>query len=538
MKNWTITKQIVTGFGILVALSAIMGILAWISLRDISNHADDLSDDNIPGLSVSADLLQNLGRAHLFLMDSVLTTNLDERYAYETKIQEIAATNIALFGETEKYANSPEEKQLLDKIKEARKNYVNDRTEILQLSDAGKKDEALALLTGTIRSAYNDYDTTSMAFNDFETKLATRSADTIDHNAKSGKTILGLVVLGELAVGVFLSLLVVTGLDRVLKRVSSSLNDSAIQVAAAAGQVSSASQLLAQGAGEQAASIEETSSSLEEMASMTRLNAENVQKANELAKQARHAADKGAADMQTMNAAMGAIKVSSDDIAKIIKTIDEIAFQTNILALNAAVEAARAGEAGMGFAVVADEVRNLAMRSAQAAKETAAKIEDAITKTAQGVGISATVSETLNGIVTKARQVDELASQVADASHQQTQGIKQINTAVGQVDRITQTNAASAEESASAAEKLNAQAEMMKQSVNELLRLVGSAGNDLASRTVRVAGPHQAGPRFATPRKPVSAKPATGNGHANPQPMPVAPGRQNEIPLAGDFKDF
>ena len=175
------------------------------------------------------------------------------------------------------------------------------------------------------------------------------------------------------------------------------------------------------------------------MSSMTRRNAENAQKANDLAGQARHAADKGVVDMQSMSAAIEAIKVSSDDIAKIIKTIDEIAFQTNILALNAAVEAARAGEAGMGFAVVADEVRNLAQRSAQAAKETAAKIEGAIAKTAQGVQISGKVSEALNEIVTKARQVDELVAEVSSASREQSQCISQVNTAVGQMDKVTQS---------------------------------------------------------------------------------------------------
>jgi methyl-accepting chemotaxis protein len=174
-----------------------------------------------------------------------------------------------------------------------------------------------------------------------------------------------------------------------------------------------------------------------------------------------------------MNTAMGAIKASSDDIAKIIKTIDEIAFQTNILALNAAVEAARAGEAGMGFAVVADEVRNLAQRSAVAAKETAVKIEGAISRSAQGVQISNKVAQTLNDIVTKARQVDELAAEVAGASREQTQGITQINVAVGQMDKVTQSNAASAEESAAAAQELNAQAVVMKKSVNDLLKLVG-----------------------------------------------------------------
>jgi methyl-accepting chemotaxis protein len=168
-----------------------------------------------------------------------------------------------------------------------------------------------------------------------------------------------------------------------------------------------------------------------------------------------------------------AIKVSSDDIAKIIKTIDEIAFQTNILALNAAVEAARAGEAGMGFAVVADEVRNLAQRGAQAAKETAGKIEGAITKSGQGVELTGKVAQALNDIVTKVRQVDELVAEVAGASREQTQGIAQINTSVGEMDKVTQSNAASSEETAAAAQELNAQAETMRESVAELLRLVG-----------------------------------------------------------------
>ena len=263
-----------------------------------------------------------------------------------------------------------------------------------------------------------------------------------------------------------------------LRAIASGLGAGSEQLASAASQISIASQTLAEGSSEQAASLEETSASLEEMSSMTKRNAENAQKANDLAKQTRVAADKGAADMETMSAAMQAIKASSDDIAKIIKTIDEIAFQTNILALNAAVEAARSGEAGLGFAVVADEVRNLAQRSAHAAKETAAKIEGAICKTGQGVGISKKVAEALNEIVTKARQVDELAAEVAGASTEQTQGITQINTAVGQMDKVTQGNAASAEESAAAAEELNAQAAVMKESVVEFMELVGGSRNE------------------------------------------------------------
>jgi methyl-accepting chemotaxis protein len=279
-------------------------------------------------------------------------------------------------------------------------------------------------------------------------------------------------------------LFVMAAVWRMKNRISESLGNLAAILAtasnsltASASQVSAASQSLAEGASEQAASLEETSASLEEMSSMTKRNESNAQQAKLLAGQARTAADTGAGDMREMTSAMSDIKSASDNIGKILKTIDEIAFQTNILALNAAVEAARAGEAGMGFAVVADEVRNLAQRSAQAARETAEKITDSVNQSERGVTISMKVASGLTEIVDKARQVDELVAQIATASTEQSQGIGQANIALSQMDKVTQGNAASAEESASAAQELYAQTMPLQQAVHQLETLLGKTSS-------------------------------------------------------------
>jgi len=335
---------------------------------------------------------------------------------------------------------------------------------------------------------------------------ATSSATTGDQMAAAAAAALSsastTMVVGlslGVVIGALLAFFITRSITRPIKAVAATLSAGAEQTAAAAGQVSAASQSLAEGASEQAASLEETSSSLEEMASMTRRNAENAGKVKDLGSQARYAGDQGVHDMARMTEAMQAIKVSSNEVAKIIKTIDEIAFQTNILALNAAVEAARAGEAGMGFAVVADEVRSLAQRAAQSAKETAVKIEDAVQKSAQGAEISTKVASSLEEIVGKARQVDELAGEVAAASREQSQGIEQVNTAVTQMDKVTQSNAASAEESASAAEELNAQAENLKDAVSQLLLLIDGAHH--SSNTPATRRPTHAGPAGSSSRQ-------------------------------------
>lgn len=303
-------------------------------------------------------------------------------------------------------------------------------------------------------------------------------ADVRGHLDHSRSTLLRWVALvaglGALVAAV-IGVLLARGISGPLVHIISDLGHGSEQITAAAGNVSIASQNLAEGANEQAASLQETTASLTQLSTMTKRNADSASQANELARAASHAADIGVGDVQAMSNAMTELKTSSDDITKIIKTIDDIAFQTNILALNAAVEAARAGEAGAGFAVVAEEVRSLAQRSAVAAKETAAKIEGAITKTSQGVTLSATVAQTLSGIVEKVRRVDVLIAEVAAASREQDQGMQQINTAITQVDKVVQANAANAEESAAAGEELNAQAVVLREAIAGLQQLIGGA---------------------------------------------------------------
>ncbi len=254
----------------------------------------------------------------------------------------------------------------------------------------------------------------------------------------------------------------VENLQQALAEVSTATS----QVAAAADQIASSGQTLAQGASDEASMIEEVSSSLHEITSMARTSAAGAKEAETLAQSTKASTDQGSEKMHELGDAMGKLKTSSDQTAKIVKTIDEIAFQTNLLALNAAVEAARAGDAGKGFAVVADEVRALSIRAAEAAKQTAALIEESVEHTRRGVTMTTEAQVNFADIAKRSNRVREVMAELAAASEQQTLGIAQVNTAVEQMNAVTQATAASAEESASAAEELTSQATQMRELVS------------------------------------------------------------------------
>ena len=349
------------------------------------------------------------------------------------------------------------------------------------------------------------------------------------------------ILIGACLVFGALVLWVVRNVSNTLRRLAAEMGEGADQVASAASQVSSTSQSLAQGASEQAASLEETSASSEEISSMAQRNTENSHTAADLVTSSGLKFVETNQSLEHTVAAMTEINAQSGKISKIIKVIDEIAFQTNILALNAAVEAARAGEAGMGFAVVADEVRNLAQRCAQAAKDTAILIENSIAKSKDGKTKVDQVAVAIRGITEDSGRIKTLVDEVNLGSQEQARGIQQIGQAIVQMERVTQTTAASAEEGAAAAEELTAQSEALKDIVDRLNIMVGGgAGRTVSHRQADASGPVGGRPqRRGESAIRVSLRSAAVQEAGGPFREPVlAPTNKSAFPMDEDFKQF
>ncbi|PLX49172.1 MAG: methyl-accepting chemotaxis protein [Desulfobulbaceae bacterium] len=377
-----------------------------------------------------------------------------------------------------------------------------------------------------------------------------RSESVAARNLMHRVLIIGTIAIMAMLACILFNFFIIRGMVLLLSRISNGLNDGASQVSSSAGQVAGSGQELADGAAEQAASLEETSSSLDEISSMTKQNADNAGMADTLMRDTGGIVQKAADAMSELTTSMEQINSASTETQKIVKTIDEIAFQTNLLALNAAVEAARAGEAGAGFAVVADEVRNLAMRAAEAAKDTAVLIDETVSRVGQGSSLVHQTNSTFAEVATSTEKAAGLVGEIAAASGEQAQGIGQLNQAMSEMDTVVQRTAANSEESAAAAEELSAMASQMMDYVGELLALVegGSAaqatmGNQPLDRQLQQptgAARHRPAAQPATAPKKQTAALSAPAAPATPKPQPE---KKEEAAKAipfddDDFEDF
>ncbi|HBF35823.1 MAG TPA: chemotaxis protein [Firmicutes bacterium] len=468
--------RIIIGYGLMLAIVLMIVCISLYSLSHINTKMKILMENaektkmvnivRMVTLIVSRDTRGNI----LYNNDPETLQRINDEIA-KSRPQTVKALAFL-----EKSSLTNEEKKALENVIAKRKMSLPVNNQVSKLISANKTSEAAQVLANKadpMTQLTMDAQGKLVALVEAENMAANQSAiQTYEHSVGS---VIILVIICIL-MGVGGAFLITRSITKPVNIIVAGLNESSHQVTAASIQLSASAQQLSESNAEQASSIEETSSTLQETSTMLQQNNINTKQAALLSTEANEHANRGSKEMQEMMDSIQEIKKSSDQISKIIKVIDDIAFQTNILALNAAIEAARAGETGMGFAVVAEEVRNLAQRSAQAAKDTSAIIEANIELSNQGVNTAQKVYQALNEITAGAKKVSSLMEEIAAASQEQAQGVEQVNKAMSQMETVTQKNASNAEESAASAEELNAQANSMRRIVKALSELVN--GND------------------------------------------------------------
>jgi hypothetical protein len=508
MSNWTVGKRLMCGLAAIICVSVTLGAFAYWKVTEINRDATAITADSLPGVYNIGRMEVTARQNYTLTLHHILSKEAAEKAHIEGQMKELTGQIDQVITAYEKTITLPEDRELFNAVAPLRAEFLRVKNEVVVPASRAMSPEAADMVEKQLDPVFDRYMVAVKALVDFNKANGDRNAVQITASVSSATLGIALGILAAITVASVVGTLIVRGTNSVLRQSVNELSEGAQQVASASGQVAGASQSLSQGATEQAASLEETSASMEEMASMTRKNAENSQQAASMMGETEklvHGANNALGEMVT---SMAAIKDSSDKVAKIIKTIDEIAFQTNILALNAAVEAARAGEAGMGFAVVADEVRALAQRSAQAAKDTAALIEESIAKSNEGQLKVQTVTVAIESITSSTVKVKGLVDEVSEASRQQSQGIDQVSQAIAQMEKVTQGTAATAEESAAASEELSAQAETSMSVVARLASLVGgveTASVAPAKRRKTAAPVAPASNKVVTMTRPVKA---------------------------------
>lgn len=482
IRQKSLKARLLLGFLTITFIATIMGIVGIVNVHNLSDRSTELYTNygqatmDVGVIAKEFQRIRNYVRDIYINDDSKLTENNKEQIS---KCKQTIIDRMKSF-ETSKI--DTQTASIYNELKQKIEIYYAETDKIIQLIDSEQRDSAFkSMYNGEWRQSAIEVNTAVDKL--FQLKEQQGKVINVQNINMSKTTVIYMIIFSILtfAISMVWGTLSSENLSSTLKDINDKLNHASQLVAASAQQLAAGSQQLSEGSNEQAASIEETSSTMNETASIV---TKNTDQALKLSGQSKNASELGYSKMENMKKSMDELKGSSDKIAKIIKVIDDIAFQTNILALNAAVEAARAGEAGSGFAVVAEEVRNLAQRSAQAAKDTAEIIEKNIELSRQGADISNDVSKSLEEIKQRAEDVTQVVHQINIATEEQIGGVVRVNEAMAEMGKVTQQNAAIAEENADSARELQTQAEQLKNIVLELTQIVNGSTN-LSSEKVR-----------------------------------------------------